>query len=104
MVKVRKCIGVGLFLALSILLTGCSSTKSESWTLFVYDNNNELEDVYNGYDTLSLCWDGAVTATNRGQQFFECGRNCGELAQVTNGCDYICKQYDLSDCEEDLDL
>jgi hypothetical protein len=79
-----------------------NNNRNEDWTLFVYDNQKNVEDIYYFYGSLSDCWDGAVTATQRGQKYFECGRNCGDFSRTTVQCDFICPQGKLFECEESL--
>lgn len=78
--------------------------SDDTWTLYVYNEGGQVEDAYYEYKTLPSCWDAAVTATQRGKKYFECGRNCGDFSKTNTNCNYICPQGKLFDCEEELGL
>lgn len=87
-----------------VVILNRPKASDDTWTLYVYNESGQVEDAYYEYKTLPSCWDAAVTATQRGEKYFECGRNCGDFSQTNVNCNYVCPQGKLFECEDELGL
>lgn len=95
-------IGIIIIVGVILLIKSFFSKQNDSWTLFIYGDNMQIENTFSGYETLSNCWDGAVVGSQRGEKYFECGRNCGDFASTTASCTYLCPQGKLFECEDEI--
>lgn len=95
---------VSVVALIGVMILNKAKENQDTWTLYVYDESRQVEDAYYEYKTLTSCWDAAVTATQRGKKYFECGKDCGDFSQTNANCNYICPQGKLFECEDELGL